>query len=57
MAGRERSGVKAANASLFQDKWYILVPAEQTSTQALQRVRGGHWLDGSADNGHGCIES
>lgn len=37
MAGREKSGIEAANNTLFFDKWYILIPSEET--QAVEAVR------------------
>ena len=38
MTGREQSGITAAEASLFKDKWYILIPEASTSTQAVAEV-------------------
>ncbi|MBC8015020.1 MAG: prephenate dehydrogenase/arogenate dehydrogenase family protein [Sporomusaceae bacterium] len=38
MTGRERSGITAAEADLFKDKWYILVPEASTCPQAVDEV-------------------
>lgn len=38
MAGSERHGIDAADASLFEGAWWILTPTEQTSTAAYSRV-------------------
>ncbi len=38
IAGKERSGVEAAEASLFIDHRVILTPLETTSTEAIQQV-------------------
>lgn len=32
MAGREQSGITAADKDLFRDKWYIVIPAEASSS-------------------------
>ena len=37
MAGREQSGMQAANATLFQEKWYILI--SQGDDQAIETIR------------------
>ena len=38
MAGREQSGILAANKDLFRDKWYILIPEASTSQPALEEI-------------------
>jgi len=38
MAGREKSGVAAADAALFRDKWYIFTPTAATSPAAVDKV-------------------
>lgn len=38
MAGSERHGVGAADASLFHDAWWILTPTEATSSRAYSAV-------------------
>jgi prephenate dehydrogenase len=39
MAGREKSGMEAAAACLFHNKWYILTPGQEADLQALEAVR------------------
>lgn len=39
MAGREKSGIKAAEATLFTNKWYILTPAAASHPEAVAAVR------------------
>jgi prephenate dehydrogenase len=39
IAGREQSGIWAADPNLFRDKQYILLPDSSTSLQAVQTVR------------------
>lgn len=39
IAGREKSGVRASSAGLFQEQWVILTPTRKTSAAALNRVR------------------
>ena len=39
MAGREMSGVEAADRALFRDKWYILVPDRAASPQTLEQLQ------------------
>ncbi|WP_371381560.1 prephenate dehydrogenase [Sporomusa aerivorans] len=39
MAGREKSGIDAADEQLFCNKWYILTPATAASAQAVESVR------------------
>lgn len=38
MAGREQSGIVAADKDLFRNKWYILIPETATSPRALEVV-------------------
>ena len=38
MAGSERHGIEAADASLFEGAWWILTPTQQTSPEAYARV-------------------
>lgn len=38
MAGSERSGITAAQPGLFQDKYYIIVPASNTSPAAVKSL-------------------
>ncbi|CUH96879.1 hypothetical protein P22_2991 [Propionispora sp. 2/2-37] len=38
MAGREQSGIEAADKTLFRNKWYIFIPEVSTSLQALKAV-------------------
>lgn len=40
MAGREKSGIEAAEETLFRDKWYILTPSESNDMSAINAVRG-----------------
>lgn len=40
MAGRERSGITAADGGLFRDKWYIFTPDDSTSPAAVELVAG-----------------
>jgi prephenate dehydrogenase len=40
IAGREKSGVRASQADLFQERRVILTPTARTKTTALARVRG-----------------
>ena len=39
MAGREKSGIEAAVATLFYDKWYILTPTGDGDSEAVEAVR------------------
>jgi len=40
MAGRERSGIEAAEATLFKEKWYILIPDDTyNNAAAIEAVR------------------
>jgi prephenate dehydrogenase len=39
MAGRERSGLEAAQADLFQDKWFILTPFPDVPPELLNQLR------------------
>ena len=39
MAGREKSGIEAADEKLFTDRWYILTPATSVPVQAIDTVR------------------
>lgn len=39
MAGRERSGMEAAQPDLFQDKWFIFTPFTDTPPELLNRLR------------------
>ncbi|VBB08722.1 prephenate dehydrogenase [Lucifera butyrica] len=39
MAGREKSGITAADKNLFRNKGYILIREQNTSIRALERVR------------------
>lgn len=39
MAGSERHGFEAADAALFDDRWWILTPASDTSSRAFETVR------------------
>ena len=39
MAGRERSGMEAAQADLFRDKWFIFTPLPDTPPELMQRLR------------------
>lgn len=39
MAGREQSGMEAAQADLFQDKWFIFTPFADTPTEPMNRLR------------------
>ena len=39
MAGRERSGMEAAQADLFQDKWFIFTPLPDTPPALLNQLR------------------
>lgn len=39
MAGRERSGIEAADAALFENKWYILTPNQAADVRAVDLVR------------------
>jgi prephenate dehydrogenase len=39
MAGREKSGIEAADEKLFKDKWYILTPATAAPVQAIDTVQ------------------
>ena len=39
MAGRERSGMEAAQADLFRDKWFIFTPLPDTPPDLMQRLR------------------
>lgn len=38
MAGREQSGIRAADKNLFHDKWYILLPEASTSEEAVKTI-------------------
>jgi len=38
MAGREKSGIEAAVANLFIDKWYIVTPMPDTPRSAVEKV-------------------
>lgn len=40
MAGSERHGIEAADASLFDDAWWILTPTEVTSSEAYSGAAG-----------------
>lgn len=39
MAGRERSGMEAAQADLFRDKWFIFTPLPDTPPELMRRLR------------------
>ena len=39
MAGRERSGMEAAQPDLFQDKWFLFTPFTDTPPELLNRLR------------------
>ncbi|QDR81066.1 Cyclohexadienyl dehydrogenase [Sporomusa termitida] len=39
MAGREKSGIEAADSTLFCDKWYILIPPANSDAAAIEAVR------------------
>ncbi len=39
MAGREKSGIEAADYKLFQDKWYILTPQSEVTDLALDLLQ------------------
>ncbi|SMC75934.1 prephenate dehydrogenase [Sporomusa malonica] len=39
MAGREKSGIEAADSTLFRDKWYILTPSGADNATAVEAVR------------------
>ena len=39
MAGRERSGMEAAQADLFRDKWFIFTPLPDTPLELMQRLQ------------------
>ena len=39
MAGRERSGMEAAQADLFRDKWFIFTPLPDTPPALMERLR------------------
>ena len=39
MAGRERSGMEAAQADLFRDKWFIFTPLPDTPPELMHRLR------------------
>lgn len=39
MAGREKSGIEAADSILFCDKWYILTPTGSDNATAVEAVR------------------
>lgn len=39
MAGREKSGIEAAVATLFVDKWYILTPHETEKAEVIETLR------------------
>ncbi len=39
MAGRERSGMEAAQADLFQDKWFIFTPFPDTPPELMDQLR------------------
>jgi len=39
MAGRERSGMEAAQADLFQDKWFLFTPFADTPPELVNRLR------------------
>ncbi len=39
MAGSERSGVEAASSHLYENAFYVLTPDEQTSSEALERLK------------------
>jgi prephenate dehydrogenase len=47
MAGREKSGIIAADKNLFKDKWYILTPSETTPQEAVDKVRNVLKLTGA----------
>lgn len=38
MAGREMSGMLAAQSDLFENKWYILIRSDQQSEESLQKL-------------------
>ncbi len=38
MAGREQSGIMAADKDLFRNKWYIVIPEVSTSPRAVEAV-------------------
>lgn len=39
MAGREQSGIEAADKTLFRNKWYIFIPEVSASPEAVEIVR------------------
>ena len=39
MAGREKSGMEAATADLFCDKWFLLTPIPETPQAVIERFR------------------
>ncbi len=39
MAGREKSGIEAADETLFRNKWYILTPGKSNDLAAIEAVR------------------
>lgn len=39
MAGREKSGMEAASANLFRDRWYIFTPLPETPPLLLEKLR------------------
>jgi prephenate dehydrogenase len=50
IAGKEKSGVRASKANLFNERWVILTPTARTKKAALARVRGlweacGAWVE------------
>ena len=40
MAGREKSGIEAASPGLFQQRWYIFTPYDDTPPLVLEKLRG-----------------
>ena len=50
IAGKEKSGVRASKANLFNERWVILTPTARTKKAALARIRGlweacGAWVE------------
>ncbi len=39
MAGREQSGIAAANKELFRDRWYIIIPHADTPPDKIETVK------------------
>ncbi|SDE17041.1 prephenate dehydrogenase [Sporomusa acidovorans] len=38
MAGREKSGIEAAECTLFRDKWYIVIPDAKVDSRAMETL-------------------